>query len=242
MTINSHPASSSKSLIASSSSKEDLLKTSIGSNKTKSLLRQATRLLKKDGLSEELRKSTEEQIKSLKSTLDQKSSQDQERSNAIRYHHVKFFDRKKIQRRLDQVIRKLDKMSDTYENDKKLARMHKRLTHEAQQLRIDLNYVNAYPKHLKYVSLYPNGHYSAHEESSVELPSMIPSTKKPDALRNYVRAYMADAMKKGILSSNPELKKQAVLEEEEMLEGDDDDEVRNAKQTEELAADDFFST
>jgi hypothetical protein len=52
---------------------------------------------------------------------------------------------------------------------------------------------------------------------------------------------MADAMKKGTLSSNPELKKQPELEEEEQV-SEDEEEVRNAKRTEELAADDFFST
>jgi hypothetical protein len=51
-------------------------------------------------------------------------------------------DRKKIQRKLDQVIRNMDKISDSYKDDKKLGRAHKRLTREAQQLRIDLNYIN----------------------------------------------------------------------------------------------------
>lgn len=90
MTIKSHPGSSSKSL-TSSIQTQDLLTKSLGSNKTKSLLRQATRLLKKDGLSEELRKSTEQQIETLKTTLENKPSKEQEKSNAIRYHRIKFF-------------------------------------------------------------------------------------------------------------------------------------------------------
>ncbi|KAG0149020.1 hypothetical protein CROQUDRAFT_669505 [Cronartium quercuum f. sp. fusiforme G11] len=227
---------------SSSNQGAHLLSSQIGSNKLKSRLRQANRLLKKQGLSEKLKKATEAQIETLQAALRKKSSKEQERANAIRYHRVKFFDRKKINRRLQQVIRQLQDIAESGEDNTKDARKQKkRLDRELQQLRIDLHYVNAYPKHLKYVSLYPNGTYAIPQTLPPQLPSVIPSTKEPDALRNYVRAYISEAMQNGILNSQPELFKEPQLDEDGPP-TDDEATLRRAHQKEDLAADDFFAS
>ena len=63
----------------------------LGISKLKSQLRQAKRLLLKDGLSPELRSTTEQRISQLEASITHVPSKEQERRNAIKYRRIKFF-------------------------------------------------------------------------------------------------------------------------------------------------------
>ncbi|KAA1066981.1 18S rRNA maturation protein [Puccinia graminis f. sp. tritici] len=188
----------------------------LGISKLKSQLRQAKRLLLKDGLSPELRSTTENRIEQLQASMEHVPSKEQERRNAIKYHRIKFFDRKKVDRRLKKVLTQLDQLNST-KNPKKS--QQQKLELEAQHLRIDLNYIRHYPKHLKYVSLCPGGEYKDHETTTTSsLPDATPSSKEPDALRSYVRILIHQSMESGTLSKTPDTDDQNVTEEADELE------------------------
>jgi hypothetical protein len=65
----------------------------LGISKLKSQLRQANRLLRKEGLSPELRSATEQRISQIQASMGHVPSKEQERRNAIKYHKIKFFGR-----------------------------------------------------------------------------------------------------------------------------------------------------
>lgn len=195
----------------------------LGISKLKSQLRQAKRLLLKDGLSPELRSTTEQRISQLEASITHVPSKEQERRNAIKYRRIKFFDRKKVARRLKKVLNELDQLNSA-ESTPPEANKHK-LELEAQHLRIDLNYVRHYPKHLKYVSLCPGGQYKDHEATMSSLPETEPSSKDPDLLRNYVRNFIRRSMESGTLSNTPEADEPDKAEDVEPsnVAADDDD-------------------
>ncbi|OAV94645.1 hypothetical protein PTTG_05150 [Puccinia triticina 1-1 BBBD Race 1] len=187
----------------------------LGVSKLKSQLRQAKRLLLKEGLSPELRSTTEKKISQIQAVIENAPSKEKERRNAIKYHRIKFFDRKKVARRLKKVITELDQLNSTKSPKKS---QKKKLELEAQQLRIDLNYIRHYPNHLKYVSLCPGGEYKDHEATTSSLPDTAPSSKDPDSLRNYVRTFIHRSMESGELTNTPEEDHQNMTEDANELE------------------------
>ncbi|KAF7362472.1 hypothetical protein MVEN_00594900 [Mycena venus] len=116
-----------------------------GIQKIKSSLRQTRRLLAKwqDNLAADVRVETERRLKALEADLEAAELGKKERALAVRYHKVKFFERQKVVRKLNQAKKKLS-ASDTPE-----------LQSALQELRVDLNYILHYPKTKKYISLFP---------------------------------------------------------------------------------------
>ena len=183
----------------------------LGVSKLKSQLRQAKRLLLKDGLTPELRSTTEKKISQLQASIETVPSKEQERKNAIKYHRIKFFDRTKVARRLKKVTSELDQLNSA-ENPRETEKQ--KLELQAQHLRIDLNYIRHYPKHLKYVSLCPGGQYKDHATTTPSsLPEIAPTSKDADELRNYVRNFIRHSMQSGTLSETPEEDPQDKAEE-----------------------------
>ncbi|KAJ6497418.1 hypothetical protein C8R45DRAFT_1129174 [Mycena sanguinolenta] len=176
-----------------------------GIQKIKSSLRQTRRLLAKvllrplsDNLAPDVRVETERRLKALEADLEAAEHVKKERTLAVRYHKVKFFERQKVVRKLNQAKKKLSD-SDTPE-----------LPSALQELRIDLNYIlvwisfafstfgliacQHYPKTKKYISLFPP-----------ELRKGETQELAADAGREEVRTWVQAQMEKGELSAEPEL-------------------------------------
>ncbi|KAJ7744685.1 hypothetical protein B0H16DRAFT_1559840 [Mycena metata] len=143
-----------------------------GVQKLKSSLRQTRRLLAK----------TERRLKALEADLEVAELGKKERTLAVRYHKVKFFERQKVVRKLNQTKKKIS-ASETPE-----------LKSALQELRVDLNYILHYPKTKKYISLFP----PELRKGETQEPSV-------DAGREEVRAWVRAQMDAGEISAEPEL-------------------------------------
>ncbi|CAM6031591.1 unnamed protein product [Sphagnum compactum] len=112
----------------------------------KNQIRGIERLLKKV-LPAEVKDAKQKKLEELKQQSDVHFRIELERKMALRYRKVKFFERRKIERR----IRRLEKQQRTSDdNPQRLADIAEQLT----QLKEDLEYVRFFPKTEKYVSLF----------------------------------------------------------------------------------------
>mmetsp|Transcript_1804 Transcript_1804/g.5249 ORF Transcript_1804/g.5249 Transcript_1804/m.5249 type:complete len:406 (-) Transcript_1804:271-1488(-) len=111
----------------------------------KNQIRAVTRLLNKGGLEPKAVAAQQQRLQELKDSLEDHQTSEQARKYAIRYHKVRFFERVKLERR----IQKLEKQP-VPEGDVPAA------TERAAQLaslKDDLLYVTQFPKEEKYVSI-----------------------------------------------------------------------------------------
>ncbi|ESK87842.1 rrna-processing protein efg1 [Moniliophthora roreri MCA 2997] len=164
-----------------------------GVQKIKAAIRQTRRLLAKDKLAADVRVTTERKLKSLEADLAKAEESRKERAMATRYHAIKFFERKKITRKINQANKKLSEADGSSSSKEKLEE-------ELFSLRVDLNYILHYPKAKKYISLFPpeirNGQTFA---------SAVTSSSETDAERAEIRRWIREQMEKGVLSKEPEL-------------------------------------
>ncbi|KAH9925699.1 hypothetical protein B0H21DRAFT_764282 [Amylocystis lapponica] len=167
-----------------------------GVQKLKAALRQTRRLLAKDNLAADVRRVTERRERALEADLAQAEQARTERAMAARYHMVKFFERQKVMRRLQQTKRQLAQAG----SDNKARRT---LEERLAALRIDLNYIIHYPKTKKYISLFPpearRGAASNPELAKEDAGSGTAAER--EALRLQIR----ERMFSGELSAEPEL-------------------------------------
>ncbi|KAF7294046.1 hypothetical protein MKEN_01451000 [Mycena kentingensis (nom. inval.)] len=152
-----------------------------GVSKIKASLRQTRRLLAKDHLAADVRAETERRLKALEAELVVAERGKKERTLAVRYHGVKFFERQKVIRKINQTKKQIDDGASGLEKTLK-------------SLRVDLNYILHYPKTKKYISLYPP-----------ELRNGEAQTLVVDEGREEVRTWVRAQMKAGVLSAEPEL-------------------------------------
>lgn len=122
-----------------------------------------------------MRVGTERRLKSLQKDLEKAETANKEKALAVRYHKVKFFERRKLLRKINQV-----KKQTPVDEERLFA------------LRVDLNYVLHYPKLRKYVSLFPPETEGESERSET------------DAVREEVRRQIRDRMEKGEISVEAE--------------------------------------
>ncbi|KAG6888393.1 hypothetical protein C0995_008633 [Termitomyces sp. Mi166 len=160
-----------------------------GVQKIKSALRQARRLLVKDKLAANVRVETERRIKALEADLEQAQISKKERSNALRYHKVKFFERQKVVRKLNQTKRRLESVD---------ASSKLQLEEALTELRVDLNYILHYPKTKKYISLFPPNVREDLASSETPIPKVNPDSEE-------VRSWIRGRMEAGEIPSEPEL-------------------------------------
>ncbi|KAG8733245.1 18S rRNA maturation protein [Ceratobasidium sp. 423] len=186
-----------------------------GIQKIKSAIRQTRRLLAKDDLAADVRIESERRLKSLETDLAKAEIRKKERTMAVRYHKIKFFDKRKVTRKIGQVKRALE----APELDKK---ERKKLQKELLSHRVDLNYILNYPKLEKYVALYPSS------ESSDD---------QTDKLREERRHLVRQAMERGEMDAEPEI--QSGNNQDQELDGgesgglggsDDDDETEEEEE------------
>ncbi|KAJ2777148.1 18S rRNA maturation protein [Coemansia javaensis] len=156
--------------------KEHELPTSLSACKKQ--VRGLTRLLQREGLASTARVELERRLKALTILQTQMSSAQKDRANATRYHGVKFFERKKVLRRLAQVERLLAADEGARE-----------LAEERRTLLVDLNYTTYYPNEHKYISLFPADPSATAEDAR--------------ARREAIREAICLAMEKGELPADP---------------------------------------
>ncbi|KZT01468.1 uncharacterized protein LAESUDRAFT_663995 [Laetiporus sulphureus 93-53] len=195
-----------------------------GVQKIKAALRQTRRLLAKDHIAADVRAKAERKLKSLEADLVEAECARKERVMASRYHAVKFFERQKLIRRIQQVKRQLheDEEGDGAKSTKK---EQKQLEKRLEELRVDLNYIivhvliwfhQHYPKLKKYISLFPpelRARPHAHPDPYPHLYSHLSSpgdtSAKPEndtnVQREQVRAWVREQMAAGEMTAEPEL-------------------------------------
>lgn len=157
-----------------------------GVQKIKSSLRQTRRLLAKESLAADVRVETERRLKALEADLARAETARKERTYAMKYHKVKFFERQKLVRRIKQVKRDLTSAQ---------GKEREKLDIELEGLRVDLNYILHYPKTKKYISLFPP------ERRQID---SVSTTSDDNDQRIAVRALIQDQMRRGEISKQPE--------------------------------------
>ncbi|KAH9980669.1 hypothetical protein BJV74DRAFT_779278 [Russula compacta] len=167
-----------------------------GVSKIKSVLRQTRRLLAKEGLGADARIDAERKLKALEMDLVAAKRANKERAIATRYHKVKFFDRKKLLRKIRQTKKRL-------EDEEISSKLRKALKTELFDLRVDLNYVLNYPNLEKYISLYPP---EVRRTESAATPVHVgTSSSVTDERREELREWVRAKMRAGEMSSEPEM-------------------------------------
>ncbi|KAJ1798218.1 18S rRNA maturation protein, partial [Coemansia sp. RSA 2399] len=113
-------------------------------NACKKQARDINRLLKKNtNLPSTKKVEFERRVKALEILRGQLKGERSTKANASRYHGVKFFERKKVLRKLLQAEKQQQK-EETSE-----------IGQAVQELLVNLNYTTYYPDEIKYISLYP---------------------------------------------------------------------------------------
>jgi len=123
-----------------------------GVQKLKASLRQTRRLLAKDNLAADVRVETERRLQASQADLARGEAAKKERGLATRYHKIKFFERQKVVRKLNQAKKRL---ALTLEKEDVDSSSKKEIEDTLTELRVDLNYIMHYPKSKKYISLFP---------------------------------------------------------------------------------------
>ncbi|KAI0327928.1 hypothetical protein GY45DRAFT_1327000 [Cubamyces sp. BRFM 1775] len=174
-----------------------------GVQKIKAALRQTRRLLAKDSLAADVRVATERRLKSLEADLAKAEQARLERTMATRYHKIKFFERQKVSRKLNQTKRKL---ASTDGDTGVSAKERKELEARLAELRVDLNYILHYPKTKKYISLFPPEVRQAKAgQSAADAAREAKEKSDTDKQREEIRAWMRKQMDAGELSWEPEV-------------------------------------
>ncbi|KZV73638.1 hypothetical protein PENSPDRAFT_648610 [Peniophora sp. CONT] len=175
-----------------------------GVSKLKASLRQTKRLLAKDTLAADVRVDTERRLHALEAELAAAEQANKERAMATKYHRIKFFDRKKLLRRVKQVQRQLgaDELSD-----KERKKLERTLSH----LRVDLNYVTHYPKAERYISLFPpevrqqDGEDEPRAVEPIRLKKGEVPASETEKRREELRAWVRERMEAGEFAKEPEV-------------------------------------
>ncbi|RIA83374.1 hypothetical protein C1645_833940 [Glomus cerebriforme] len=91
--------------------------------------------------------SLERQLKACKLSLVERMTENKEKNMTTKYRMVKHFDRKKVERAIKKVQKRLNEAQTSQEKMELEKKLH--------ELQIDFNYILYYPKNLKYLSLHP---------------------------------------------------------------------------------------
>ncbi|KAM6502600.1 DUF2361 domain containing protein [Amanita muscaria] len=157
-----------------------------GVQKIKASIRQTKRLLSKDNLAADVRVKTERRLKSLESDLQRVELAKKERQFAVRYHKVKFFERQKVVRKINQTKKRME------------ASRSSEIKSALSELRVDLNYILHYPKTKKYISLFPP------EARKGETRPTAEESANSNAQKEEIRSWIREKMVVGELPAKPE--------------------------------------
>ncbi len=131
-----------------------------GSSSLGSRIRGLQRTLAHSGesMSAAARKEKEEEIASLRALSEDRKRRERERTLAKKYHMVKFFERRKLERRL-QALKQQEERKKVSKEDVEAKR---------KALEDDLFYVANFPKDIPYVALFPSGGHDDESRAKVE--------------------------------------------------------------------------
>jgi hypothetical protein len=184
-------------------------------NKIRSIQRTLDR--KGDKIPPEIQEKLRSRVDSLKKDYDTVKLVEKEREYALQYRRIKFFERKKLERKLSQYTKSLE--------DKSLsAKETKTLKKKRDAVLADLQYVLYFPRDMRYVSILNNP-----REVTEKLRSTEEFQAKMERARQIVLAYRASKLnqKQGSTSTQdstkPTTKKQSrKRKEESQLESEDE--------------------
>ncbi|XP_064404550.1 uncharacterized protein LOC135349849 isoform X2 [Halichondria panicea] len=155
----------------------------------KQQIRDTQRLLTKEDLPETVRLTKERVLKSLHGELNDKASQRQKQKISKKYRMVKFFDKRKVVRRLSRACKEFSEGGLTEDERSELSVMIQRLIQE-------LNYTVHFPPDEKYISLYP---------------SSTPSSESALTKREELLTCIAESVASGELPDAASLEREVVL-------------------------------
>lgn len=135
---------------------------------TQKRIRDLQRLLAKKGGDLEAAEAIKVKIQRLTETKIANVEKEKEKRNATKYHMVKFFERKKLTRKIRKIDAELKSVTDR--------KQEKALKIERQRVIEDLAYVMYYPNKLKYVALF-------HDDGSSTADTQLKAEARTVALR-----------------------------------------------------------
>ncbi|CEP10607.1 hypothetical protein [Parasitella parasitica] len=128
----------------------------ISAGKIKKKIRDTQRTLSKKDLPANVLTEAKRRLRVLEFDLGEKIIDDHERENSTKYHKVKHFERKKVERKLKQSVKALEKAKTTVEEENaEIAAKITQLEEKVDEWQVKLSYVRNYPKTLPYISLFP---------------------------------------------------------------------------------------
>ncbi|KAG0688971.1 18S rRNA maturation protein [Pichia californica] len=186
-----------------------------GSSGIRKKMRDINRLLQRENIPADMKIANERALKTLELELEKTQEDQLERKMAVKYHKVRFFEKKKAKRFYLGNKKKVENLEEKINNTKEEEEL-KKLKKELRKVRrllehssIDLAYVLNFPKIEKYISLYPNIDESKIQKNEKYLAGVKQANKK----REEYKKMFADQLKKGELGISIETE----------FEGDDDD-------------------
>ena len=147
----------------------------------KNQIRSIERLLKRDGVPAKLREEKERELEKLRDAGKDNARIEREKKLSTKYHKVKFFERVKLTRRIEQLEKRRDAKDEGGLSAEELD--------ELARLREDLEYVMNFPRGEKYVSVLVKEGDTEH------------ATKERARLRKLVKANLAEAAALGCVQA-----------------------------------------
>ncbi|EJD49318.1 hypothetical protein AURDEDRAFT_161414 [Auricularia subglabra TFB-10046 SS5] len=178
-----------------------------GVQKIKSAIRQTTRLLAKDNLAADKRVEAERRLAALQDELARAEAARVERTMATKYHMVKFFERRKVERKIAQA-KKAGDDGALFER------------------RVDLNYILHFPKAEKYVALLKDGDSARRAELRARVAELMRAgalDAAPELAHAQTSGLLADAPKQETKPAKNKPAPDVAQDEFFASEGDDSD-------------------
>eukprot|EP00243_Klebsormidium_subtile_P002464 TRINITY_DN148_c0_g1_i1.p1 TRINITY_DN148_c0_g1~~TRINITY_DN148_c0_g1_i1.p1 ORF type:complete len:388 (-),score=105.55 TRINITY_DN148_c0_g1_i1:65-1228(-) len=135
----------------------------------KNQIRSIERLLRTT-LAPDVKATQEAKLAELRKVVDAHAQSDLERKLAVRYHKIKFFERRKVERRIRRTERALRGLSDA---GPEAQEQQAELSRQLAQLKEDLEYVRFFPKDQKYIALFAGGDDEAVQQKRQEMRGRV---------------------------------------------------------------------
>ncbi|GAN09596.1 rRNA-processing protein EFG1 [Mucor ambiguus] len=144
--------------------------------KIKKKIRDTQRTISKKDLPANVLTEAKRRLRVLEFDLGEKIIDDHERDNASKYHKVKHFERKKVERKLKQAKKALEEASKKSDAEPTKIAEHQE---KVKDMEIKLLYTKNYPKTLPYISLFP-------QENENDTKSLTRKTKLLEEIKQAV--------------------------------------------------------
>lgn len=146
----------------------------------KDRVRDLERMLKGATMPADIRQTRERELEAVRLELVKIAAEKEKQEMIGRYHMVRFFDRKKAERRLKQATKALRACDDTEE--------HKKLEEAVHIAQIDLNYTQYFPLAQTYSALYPTKKGEDGKESGEDDTTKTGARGNPDMWKEVEQA------------------------------------------------------